>query len=262
MTAAPGRWGDLSTRILSAAVMVAVGAGEIVLGGIWFQVLVVFVSAMIVWEVARIIRPVADASAVVMAALAASALSGVLADVGPRWELVLLALVPVAGAVLYRPHGALFFAFALLVQLGGWALVGFRQEQGLTFVLWLLGVVIVTDILGYFAGRLIGGPKFWPRVSPKKTWSGTIAGWIGAGLAGAAFAGPTGQGWGLVPLSVAVSLASQMGDIAESALKRRFAVKDSSSLIPGHGGVYDRFDALMGACVFLLIFTLLTGWPA
>jgi phosphatidate cytidylyltransferase len=261
MTAASpgGKWNDLTTRVISAAVMVLVGTGEILLGGIWFQMLVVFICGVMVWEVTRMIRPSTEITGMLLAALTASVLSGVLAA-GPGWEMLLLLLVPVAGAIRFPAHALLFAAFAIYLQSGGWALVQFRNDYGLTFVLWLLAVVIVTDILGYFAGRLIGGPKFWPRVSPKKTWSGTGAGWIGAAAVGWAFMAPLGMGWLLIPVSVAVSLASQMGDIVESALKRHFGVKDSSALIPGHGGVFDRFDALMGACVFVLVLTFL-GWP-
>ena len=261
MTAASpgGKWSDLTTRVISAAVMVAVGAGEIFLGGIWFQMLVVFVCGVMVWEVTRMIRPSTEISGMLLAALTASVLSGVL-SAGIGWHLLLLLLVPIAGALRFPAHALLFFAFALYLQVGGLALVHFRNVYGLTFVLWLLVVVIVTDILGYFAGRLIGGPKFWPRVSPKKTWSGTGAGWIGAAAAGVAFMGPLEQGWLIVPVSIAVSFASQMGDVVESALKRYFEVKDSSNLIPGHGGVFDRFDALMGACVLVLVLTL-AGWP-
>jgi phosphatidate cytidylyltransferase len=262
MTATPGpqgQWADLSTRVASAAVMVIVGAGEILLGGVWFQMLVVFVTAVMIWEIAHMIRPSTQVSGMLLAAGAASVLSGIM-TAGGGWHLLLMLAAPVAGALVYRPHAALFAVFALYVQLGGWALVQFRESQGLTFVLWLLAVVIVTDIMGYFAGRTLGGPKFWPRVSPKKTWTGTTAGWFGAALTGWAFMAPLGLGPWLIAVSVALALASQMGDIAESALKRHFGVKDSSTLIPGHGGVFDRFDALMGACVFLLGLSLL-GWP-
>ena len=110
-----------------------------------------------------------------------------------------------------------------------------------------------------FAGRMIGGPKFWPAVSPKKTWSGTIAGWIGAGALGAAFMPITGAGATLILISMATSFASQMGDIAESAIKRKMGVKDSSRLIPGHGGVLDRFDGLIGAALLALVVMLLYG---
>jgi phosphatidate cytidylyltransferase len=116
-------------------------------------------------------------------------------------------------------------------------------------------VVLASDVAGYFAGRVLGGPKFWPHVSPKKTWSGTVAGWVLAALVGWAFMGPLGADAGLIGASVLLAFAGQMGDIAESAIKRRRGVKDSSDLIPGHGGVLDRFDALIAVVVldFVLV---------
>jgi len=130
------------------------------------------------------------------------------------------------------------------------------RADGIIGLLWVVLIVVASDILGYFAGRIVGGPKFWPRVSPKKTWSGTIAGWIGAGVVGAVFAGygfegPLGGGASVIVLSVLAAFAGQMGDIAESAIKRFAGIKDSSNLIPGHGGLLDRFDALTGAALFL-----------
>ena len=115
--------------------------------------------------------------------------------------------------------------------------------------------------MGYFAGRSLGGPKFWPAISPKKTWSGTVAGWVGAALVGLGFVVFTGAGWGLIVLSPLVSFAGQMGDIAESWIKRRTGVKDSSRLIPGHGGVLDRFDALIGAVVLVMLLGLILPLP-
>jgi phosphatidate cytidylyltransferase len=131
--------------------------------------------------------------------------------------------------------------------------VHFRADYGFTWILWLMSVVIVTDIFGYFAGKAFGGPKFWPKISPKKTWSGTAAGWIGAALVGFIFTLFTDAGLWIIFISIVLSFAGQMGDIAESALKRRMGVKDSSTLIPGHGGLFDRFDALLGAALFLII---------
>jgi len=121
--------------------------------------------------------------------------------------------------------------------------------------------VVVSDVAGYFAGRSLGGPKFWPRIRPKKTWSGTIAGWVGAGIVGALFAGPTGAGLALMPVSILVGFAGQMGDISESAIKRLREVKDSSNLIPGHGGVLDRFDAMLGAALLVVILWVLGLMP-
>jgi phosphatidate cytidylyltransferase len=145
----------------------------------------------------------------------------------------------------------------LWILVGCYAFLELRLLDGLGWALWLVTVVVATDVAGYFAGRLIGGPKFWPRISPKKTWSGTAAGWVAAAIVGLIFSGGMTQaGWVLIPLSVAVSFASQMGDIAQSAAKRRKGIKDSSNLIPGHGGVFDRFDGMLGASVFIIPFWL------
>ena len=116
---------------------------------------------------------------------------------------------------------------------------------------WLALVVIASDIMGYFAGRFIGGPKFWPKVSPKKTWSGTIAGWIGAALVGAVLMLMGQASAEIIGISIALAIAGQFGDVAESALKRQMGVKDSSNILPGHGGMFDRFDAMLGLQFFL-----------
>jgi phosphatidate cytidylyltransferase len=131
----------------------------------------------------------------------------------------------------------------------------------MAWLIWLVLVVVVTDIAGYFAGRIIGGPKFWPAVSPKKTWSGTIAGWVCAAIVGMVFLRFTTAGPDLPWISAALSLASQLGDIAESAIKRRMGVKDSSHLIPGHGGLLDRFDGLLGASLLMLLVALIVIVP-
>jgi phosphatidate cytidylyltransferase len=120
-------------------------------------------------------------------------------------------------------------------------------------MMWLVLVVVVTDVVGYFAGRAIGGPKFWPRVSPKKTWSGTVAGWAVAVAVALLFMPLLAAGPGLIVASVLIAMAGQAGDIAQSAIKRHAGVKDSSNLIPGHGGVMDRFDALVAAALVELV---------
>ena len=148
-----------------------------------------------------------------------------------------------------------------MILLAGFGLVQIRDDMGFGWLMWLVLVVVTTDVVGYFAGRAIGGPKFWPRVSPKKTWSGTAAGWVGAAIIGALFSFNAGIGLQLIGISIAVSMASQMGDMAESGMKRRLGVKDSSTLIPGHGGLLDRFDGMLGASVFLLIIGQFIGFP-
>lgn len=248
----PAKWDDLTVRLTSSAAMVVIGAFGVILGGIWFQMLVVFVTAVMVWELWMMIRPSEPTKGMLMAALVASVMSGQLAE-GSAWGMLLFLVVPVIGVTQLKTEIKTFFFFALGIQLAGWGLVHFRLDFGFTWLLWLMSVVIVTDIFGYFAGKSLGGAKFWPKVSPKKTWSGTVAGWLGAGLVGFVFSLFTDAGLVIVLFSMLLSFAGQMGDIAESALKRRMGVKDSSTLIPGHGGLFDRFDALLGASLFLLV---------
>ncbi|PXW70267.1 phosphatidate cytidylyltransferase [Loktanella sp. PT4BL] len=256
----PAKWDDLTVRLTSSAAMVVIGAFGVILGGLWFQMLVVFVTAVMVWELWMMIRPGEPTKGMLMAALVASVMSGQLAE-GSAWGMLLFLVVPLIGVTQLKTEIKTFFFFALGIQLAGWGLVHFRTDFGFTWLLWLMSVVIVTDIFGYFAGKSLGGPKFWPRISPKKTWSGTVAGWLGAGLVGFVFSLFTDAGIMIVLFSMLLSFAGQMGDIAESALKRRMGVKDSSTLIPGHGGLFDRFDALLGASLFLLVLADVFGVP-
>ncbi len=256
----PNNWDDLTVRLMSGAAMMVVGAIGVILGGVWFQMMVVFVTAVMVWELWMMIRPESATSGMLLAAGGASVMSGLLLD--QTWVgLLLLLVVPAIGATYLKTERITFFIFALGIQLAGWGLVQFREDYGFTWILWMILVVVATDIFGYFAGRTFGGPKFWPKVSPKKTWSGTTAGWLAAGVVGAIFAVWTNAGWVIVPISMILSFASQMGDIAESALKRRMGVKDSSALIPGHGGLFDRFDALLGAALFMLLVAYIFDVP-
>lgn len=246
-----GKWDDLTVRVASSAAMVVVGAIGVVLGGVWFQMMVVFVTAVMIWELWMMIAPDLPTPGMLQAALTASVLSGMLAYATPL-GLLLFLVVPIVGSWRVKHERLSFFLFSLGIQVAGWGLVTFRDDYGFTWILWIICVVVATDVFGYIIGRAVGGAKFWPRVSPKKTWSGTVAGWAAAGIVGAAFTMFTNAGTEIVLLSMILSFASQLGDVAESALKRRMKVKDSSTLIPGHGGLFDRFDALLGASLFML----------
>ena len=259
--AEPAKWDDLTARLVSGGAMAVVGTAAVVAGDVWFQMIAVFVTAVMVWELWTMVAPHAATRGLLMAAGCASVLSGLYAEGGAAFFYILMLIAPVTGALLLRRERFTFFAFALGIQVAAYGLVAFRNENGFTWLLWLILVVIITDVFGYFAGRTFGGPKFWPAVSPKKTWSGTTAGWIGAGLVGVIFWLSTNAGFAVVWISMILSFASQMGDIAESALKRRMGVKDSSALIPGHGGLFDRFDALLGASLFMLAVVTLFDLP-
>ena len=152
----------------------------------------------------------------------------------------------------------LFYASVLLLAP---AILRRDSSLGFSAIMFLFAVVWATDIAAYFAGRAIGGPKLWSMISPNKTWSGAIAGALG----GVAAALLVVQIAGLVvaPMLVLValilSIASQAGDLLESALKRRFGAKDSSDLIPGHGGLMDRLDGFLTAALAAVMVGLLRG---
>jgi phosphatidate cytidylyltransferase len=196
----------------------------------------------------------------VMGAIAAAALIVTLAAAS-AFAIVLLLVPGLAIALTPRRDRWLAAGWATAAMLAGHGLITLRGAGGTDAVLWLILVVVISDVLGYFAGRMLGGPKFWPRISPKKTWSGTVAGWVGAAGVGGLFVALGQASPWLILVSPLVALAGQMGDIAESWLKRRAGVKDSSRLIPGHGGLLDRFDALTGAAVAVMVLGLLLDLP-
>lgn len=252
-----GKWGDLAPRVVSGLVLGAIGAVTVWLGGVWFLYTAAIAAGFIVREITKMCAGIGGIMPVITGVVAGAAL--VFSAYAEGWILVtLLVGVPVVATAALPPSGDRVRSFAYLgwVMVAIWGIIDLRM-LGAAPVLWLVLLVIASDIAGYFAGRIIGGPKFWPRVSPKKTWAGTIAGWIAAGIVGVAFVPYLGTG--IIWLSVLVSFASQMGDAAESALKRSKGVKDASAVIPGHGGVFDRFDALLGAA-FVVTLARLAGF--
>ena len=271
-------WDDLKPRAISALVMAIVGAFAVWSGGLWFIGLIAISSGLMMWELTRMIAPaqpqvpvqsntptralVPVQTPVPIQMGVITALAVLLSALLPVIYLAPLLLTPVLiGVTLIKQKRLLFAPYALLILLAGYGFIYLRQDLGLIWMLWLLLVVIISDVGGYLAGRMLGGPKFWPAISPKKTWSGTIAGWIGAALIGYYFSSSYDLWGGLALVSVLVAFAAQMGDIAESAIKRKTGIKDSSNLIPGHGGFMDRFDGMLGASVVVVLLVLLTGFP-
>ncbi|MCP1998068.1 phosphatidate cytidylyltransferase [Nitrobacter winogradskyi] len=195
-----------------------------------------------------------------------------------------IAALVVSGLCLAFGYGALSLA-ALLIggvavaavsrRLRLWSVAGFCYaaaaafasaqvrldgDYGFVALMFVLFVVWAADIGGYFAGRGIGGPKLWPRVSPKKTWAGAVGGFAGGLAVAAGFAAfDLGRLAPLLLLAAFLSIVSQSGDLFESAVKRRFGVKDSSQIIPGHGGLLDRLDGFVAAIVFAALFGFLRG---
>lgn len=248
------RFGDLKARVLSALAMIAVGFGALWAGGHFLAALAVVLSGLMGWELYRMIMPDAPPGraeahgvvAAVVVAVFSYTWGGLISVAG-----LLLAAALLGGRM--PRDGRIFGAYMALILLAGHGLIVLRGDYGLAWVLWLVMIVIASDVAGYFAGRVLGGPKFWPRYSPKKTWSGTVAGWALAVVVGFSFMNILGAGLWLVAVSVLLAFAGQLGDIAESAIKRRYGIKDSSDLIPGHGGVLDRFDAMIAVTALALL---------
>ncbi|MEF3047571.1 phosphatidate cytidylyltransferase [Pseudotabrizicola sp. L79] len=259
-TAEPvARWGDLKKRLISAAFMLVVGVSELWLGGTSFALLIIALTGVMFWELANMTAPGRVRTPLAMGVFAAACLAG---GVLFRDDLAstLLILPGLALALTPRRDRRIATVYGIAIMVAGYGLIDLRSP-GLPAILWLIAVVIVSDVAGYFVGRLVGGPKFWPAISPKKTWSGTVAGWFGAVLVSLVFVFTGHAPWLTVLLAPVVAFAGQLGDIAESWVKRRSGVKDSSSLIPGHGGFLDRFDALIGAVVLIMLLSLAGSLP-
>jgi phosphatidate cytidylyltransferase len=254
------RWADLPLRMASAVALLFIFSASLNFGRIGVLVLGGLAVVAMHWELARMFglnrwRMLAVALAAGLGWLPMAVLPTVLTQ-----NLTLAAaagFLPIMlGAV------SIFHNRMVYIGYGGLLTVGMLSYWYLALTFGALGiavlatVVILSDIGGYIAGRWIGGAKFWPAVSPKKTWSGTVAGWLLAGVFGLYLTQQIGAIWP-VPVAICVAFGAQMGDIAESWVKRRQCVKDSSQLIPGHGGFLDRLDGFIGgAATFGLITAL------
>lgn len=257
-SALPSKWNDLGERLGVGAVISVIGLVCVWAGGWIFGVMTVVVCAVMIWELVRMLDPDAPAKALAGAGGAALALMEVL----PSGYGLPILLAPIfIGVGQMTQRRTTYSLFATMILLAGSGFYILRADFGWVWMTWLALVVIASDVSGYFVGRYIGGPKMWPRVSPKKTWSGTIAGWISGAVIGLVFVATTPANGQIVGISIAVAMAAQIGDIAESAVKRRVGVKDSSSLLPGHGGLFDRFDGMLGAAVFFLLVQAVIDFP-
>ncbi len=256
----------LSAIVLAVPVLVAVYLGRPV-----FDVAIGLVALVMAFEWDRLCAggasvPRRDTASwtlvVVVAVIAVLAVCGLH---GPAvWA------VPAGFAALYavargidRRASLLLASGSLYIGLPLVALIWLRQtpDYGMVTVFWLLAVVWATDTAALFVGRAIGGPKLAPLISPNKTWAGFVGGLLGALLVSAAAGWWHGAAalWPLVIAGVALSLVAQAGDLLESRIKRYLDVKDSGSVIPGHGGLFDRVDALLTAAPALAIAYVASG---
>lgn len=258
----PAGMSNLQQRILSGIVLIV---GVLLLtwaGGVWYRLLCAAIAAGVLYEWTAMTVPGSAHAAhrILLTVLLATVLALLVWGSSAGVLLLVLAVALLVGA-----------AHAAMTKTGFWAVSGLAYAGlcaislaflrgsdmvGLITTLFLFAVVWATDIMAYFVGRAVGGPKLAPSISPGKTWSGAVGGTVAAVIAGfavAAYAGSALMPLALIGLVVLLSVVSQAGDLFESRLKRLFSVKDSSQLIPGHGGVMDRVDGLAVAAFALFV---------
>jgi phosphatidate cytidylyltransferase len=260
-------WSNLGLRVASAAVLAPAILAAAWFGGWPYLVVIAIGVALLAIEWGGMSAPVAPTR--VAAAVAAAVLIAVF--VGYRgdfiWAWGAIALTAAGAAVIARgvaerpadtAYGVLYIAPAAL------SLVWLRStNQGHWWVMMLFAATWAADIGAFAVGSTLKGPKLWPRFSPNKTWSGFVGGLAAATAAGSLMAYMSEfqlNTWAAASIGFAVGLATMAGDLWESALKRRFGVKDSGDLIPGHGGLLDRVDGLMFAVVVMAALRLANHW--
>ena len=243
---------ELLLRVASALVLAAVAIAA-TLASIWsFLLLVLLASAAIAWEWGRLIRGTGQ-DTIAMVQIFSIAAAAILVVIGQaQYGLFLLAAAILAIIFTDKPIRRALWSSAGVAYVGLplIALLWIRGDEalGAVAILYVLVIAWTTDTLSYAAGRLLGGLKLAPRISPQKTWSGLIIGSVTPALIGYAFAYGVGtSALRLALVSIILALACQFGDLLESAVKRRFGTKDMSQLIPGHGGLLDRVDGLLFA---------------
>jgi phosphatidate cytidylyltransferase len=264
----PSAGSDLPTRFAMGVAMIAVASLVTWFGGWPFRVLVAIAAAIMLVEWAdmhKVPRPWAWFGGVLAAAVLLGAAEYYYPNAADEGDLSWISFAPALGAAvligLASRRIAMGWGFAYIV-IPSFALVvmSWVSEVAMGLVFWVLIVTWATDIFAYFAGRGIGGPKLAPRISPNKTWAGLIGGMAGAALFGWLAARFFHLDMPFPWAGAAMGLIAQLGDLYESWEKRRAGVKDSGTLLPGHGGVLDRLDGLLAVALATMILLMTDYW--
>lgn len=259
---------ELKRRAISAVLLVAGAVAALFGGALVFAGLVALLGVVMSWEWGQMVRPNGGRDA----SFYAHAAAVVLGVMGALFAgLVLgMAIVSIGAALLWwlnvssAPGISVLGVFYVGVPAVALAWLRSLEPDGLVAVMVLFAVVWSSDSAAFIGGRLIGGPRLYRSISPKKTWAGFVCAGVAAAAVGAfaAFVLGVGSSWHLVMVAVGLGIAAQLGDLAESALKRIFGVKDASDLIPGHGGFLDRLDGHVAAASLALLLGLMINSDA
>jgi phosphatidate cytidylyltransferase len=246
---------EIAKRIASAVVLGALALAAVIASPWTFAALVIASGVTVAWEWGRLVRGTSFDGIAMIQAAAVAAIAAFLNLSRPDLALVAAAAALIGtGALGLSSRNTLGWSLLGLAYsvLPAWCLVWLRSDEtwGATALLYLFAVAWTTDTASFAGGKLIGGARFAPKISPRKTWSGLIIGTLTPALVGYGFAVALDTSpWQLVLVSIAIAAACQVGDLSESAVKRRFGAKDMSNLIPGHGGLLDRIDGLLIAAI-------------
>jgi phosphatidate cytidylyltransferase len=260
-------WRDLGIRTLSSVILIPAVLVGVWLGDIWFHLLVALLAVTMAREWTNLVHGRSSAQ---FALHAAAAFCGALLPTSLGWPatLAVIAMITVLSLMLAKAQSrrpSIWLVSGVpYVGLPAMAFVILREESqaGMLTIMWLFAVVWAADICAYFTGRLIGGRKLAPAISPQKTWAGLFGAILGGMAAGIVVA----YGMGLASLTSlgilggVLAVIEQFGDLFESALKRHYGVKDSGRLIPGHGGILDRVDGLVAAALVLAAIVITAGY--
>ena len=253
---------NLLTRIIAASVLIPLAVAIAYAGGWLWTALVTLAAIGLYVEWLMVVGGAAEKRVAVSGVIALVVAGLCLASARIDVALVVLAVGLVAVGLMTperRNWTAAGFLYAAVAEIAS-VLLRLDAVKGFIALIFVLLIVWVTDSGGYFAGRGIGGPKLWPRVSPNKTWAGAVGGFIASLAVAGIFARlDLGKAGPLLMISGVLSVVSQLGDLFESAVKRRFGVKDSSQIIPGHGGLLDRLDGFVAAVAVAALFGFLRG---
>jgi phosphatidate cytidylyltransferase len=264
LRAVGSRGGELALRVCSALVLVPIAIGAAYLGGWPFAVFWGLAAMGVLWEWISLVAR-SDHRTVLMTGGASLALAVALVATGHLLAAVIVLAISTLGVAALAPAKWRTWIAAGVPYAGalGVAPVVLRSdgEDGFLSVIFLFAIVWTTDVVAYFSGRAIGGPKLMAQVSPKKTWSGAIGGTLAAVIVAFVLAKVMALSglFAIAMLAVVLSICAQGGDLFESFLKRRFGAKDSGHLIPGHGGLMDRLDGFITASVVAALIGLLRG---
>ncbi|MCK0531930.1 MULTISPECIES: phosphatidate cytidylyltransferase [Sphingomonadales] len=253
---------ELRIRAVVGLLLILLASAALYFGGFFFWLLLVVAGVLMQGEWGDLARASPEHRRLSMFAVSVPLALLCPLAAGLSWTAFTLAVAAFFFVILVTRSGRLALG-VLYVFVPVAALIFLREQQpgGLLLAFWALSLVWATDIGAYFAGRAIGGPKLAPRVSPSKTWAGLGGGVLAALVLGFVLHRFAGLPIQLAAASGLLAVAAQLGDLLESAMKRRAGVKDSGNLLPGHGGVMDRLDGVVAAAPIAALFYLFLVFP-